>query len=286
MTAASVGFHCPECLAEGRKTTRVARTVYGGRVRSFSGRVGPVTGALIGINVVMFIVTSAGGGLSLFGNGGSSSLFLRLALNPAAVGHGEWYRMVTAMFLHFNLLHIASNMYALYLIGPSLEAALGRSRFLALYFLAGVGGSALSVAFGPMSETAAGASGAIFGLFAAFYVVARHQRLQTGGIAGTIVINLVFSLTFRGVIDWRGHVGGLIAGGLVMVVFAYAPRGRRRNLLQAAGVAATAVLVVGVGLVGVHRAHKDCPVFSASYLDSGYVETDTGCPIAPPGFSQ
>jgi membrane associated rhomboid family serine protease len=279
MTAASVGFQCPECVSQGRKTVRQGRTIYGGRIRPSASRVGPVTTTLIVINVVMFIITSAGGGLSIAGNGGTSSLFLRLALNPVAVGHGEWYRLVTAMFLHFDVLHIGFNMYALYLIGPTLEAYLGRGRYIALYLLAGVGGSVLSVALGPLSENAAGASGAIFGLFAAFYIVARHQRLQTGGIAATIVLNLVLSFTFSGVIDWRAHLGGLITGGLIMLAYAYAPRGPRRNIAQVSGVAAVVLVVAVVGLVGAHRARNDCPDFKSSYLTSGFVARGTNCPV-------
>jgi membrane associated rhomboid family serine protease len=257
MTPASVGFQCPECLSEGRKTVRQGRTIYGGRVYAHAGRMGPVTTTLIVINVALFIATSAGG-LNFASGGGSSSLFLRLALIPPAVGHGQYYRIVTSMFLHFNVIHIAFNMYALFLIGTPLEIALGRVRYLALYFLAGIGGSVLTMINGPIAEEAAGASGAIFGLFAAFYFVARRQGWQTNGIVITIAINLALSFSFSNEIDWRGHVGGLIVGGVVMVVIANVPAGPRRFQLQALGVGAVAVVVAAVAFAGVHRVNTDC----------------------------
>jgi membrane associated rhomboid family serine protease len=254
MTPASVGFQCPECLSEGRKTVRQGRTIYGGRVYAHAGRMGPVTTTLIVINVALFIATSAGG-LNFASGGGSSSLFLRLALIPPAVGHGQYYRIVTSMFLHFNVIHIAFNMYALFLIGTPLEIALGRVRYLALYFLAGIGGSVLTMINGPIAEEA---SGAIFGLFAAFYFVARRQGWQTNGIVITIAINLALSFSFSNEIDWRGHVGGLIVGGVVMVVIANVPAGPRRFQLQALGVGAVAVVVAAVAFAGVHRVNTDC----------------------------
>jgi membrane associated rhomboid family serine protease len=261
MTPASVGFQCPECVSEGRKTVRQGRTIYGGRVYRSASRLGPVTTTLIAVNVVLFIATSAGG-VDIFGGGGTSSLFVRLALIPPAVGHGQWYRLVTAMFLHFTVIHIAFNMYALFLIGPHLEVALGRLRYLTLYFLAGIGGSILTLIGAPANTEAAGASGAIFGLFAAFYIVARRQGWQTNGIVITIALNLVLTFSFSSEIDWRGHVGGLIVGAAVMAVFAYAPAGPQRFRLQALGVAVIAVILAGAGVIGAHHARGECVRFT------------------------
>jgi membrane associated rhomboid family serine protease len=266
MTPASVGFQCPECIAQGSKTVRQARTIYGGRARPTSGRMGPVTTTLIAVNVVIFIATSAGG-LNFASGGGTSSLFQHLSLIPPAVGHGQWYRLVTAMFLHFNVIHIAFNMYALFAIGPPLEAVLGRVRYLGLYFLAGIGGSMLTLVGAPLATESAGASGAIFGLFAAFYIVARRQGWQTNSIVITIVLNLALSFSFSSEIDWRGHVGGLIIGAVVMGIFAYAPVGPQRARLQALGAAGVVVLLVAVGLIGVHRVNNDCR--SLEPLDNG-----------------
>jgi membrane associated rhomboid family serine protease len=255
MHQASVGFQCPSCVAEGNKSVRQARTIYGGAVHGADGAV--VTKTLIGINIAVFIATTASGVNFFSGNTGNSRLFDHLALIPPAVGHGDWYRIFTAAFLHFGIFHIAFNMYALWLFGPPLEAALGRLRYLVLYLLAGVGGSILSVALGPLNETAAGASGAIFGVFGAFYIVARHRKMPTQGIAITIGVNLLLSLAVPN-IDWRGHVGGLIVGSAVAAVIAFAPQGPNRNRLQVLGVAVISVALVLAGFYAVHRVNHGC----------------------------
>ena len=282
MTTASVGFHCPECLAEARKTARVTRTIYGGRVRP---GVAPsvVTRGLIAVNVVVFVVASASGANVLTGSG-NSPLFTHLALIPPAVAHGEWWRLFSAAFLHFGVFHIGFNMFALWIVGPPLEAALGRLRFIGLYLLAGVGGSLLSVALGPLDETAAGASGAIFGLFAALYIVARHRNLSTNGIAITIVANLVFTFAVAN-IDWRGHVGGLITGAAVTAVIAYAPQGPMRDRLQAAGVVVICVVLAVGGLFAVHRVNHNCTAAATRAIagDQGSFNAAGYCAKYDPG---
>lgn len=257
MIPASVGFHCPECMTEGRRTVRAARTVYGGRVRP--GPPGVVTRILIGINVVVFVITGLSGANVLSGSTGSSTVYDHFALIPVAVAHGGLYRLLTAAFLHYGILHIAFNMYALYIIGPPLEAALGRLRYVVLYALAGLGGSVLSVAFAPLGEQAAGASGAIFGLFGAFYIVARHRNLSTGGIAAIIAINLVLSFTLSN-IDWRGHIGGLVTGAVLGLVLARAPRGPWRDRVQVAGVAVVVLVLAALGALAVHHVRGECPI--------------------------
>lgn len=263
MVPAAVGFHCPECMAEGRRTTRTARTVYGGRVRPGQAT-GLVTRLLIALNVVVFIITTASGANPINGSPGKSTIYDRFALMPIAIGHGQWYRLITAAFLHYGILHLATNMFALWIVGPQLEAVLGRLRYICLYLLAGIGGGILTTAIGPHFEQAAGASGAIFGLFAALYVVARHLNLQTGGIVGTIAVNLVISFSFSSYIDWRGHVGGLVTGGVIAAVYAYAPKGPARARMQAAGVAIVAVALAAAGFVAAHHAGKglSCAVSS------------------------
>jgi membrane associated rhomboid family serine protease len=256
MIPASVGFQCPECVSEGSKAVRQARTVYGGVVRP--GQMGRVTQVLIGINLVVFVMTVASGANFFNGHPGSSTVYNRFALVPAEIAHGQWYRLITAAFLHYGILHIFFNMYALLIVGPQLEHALGRIRYVALYVLAGIGGGVLSLAVGPVNEQAAGASGAIFGLFGALYIVARHQNLQTNAIAGTIAINLVITFTISN-IDWRGHVGGLVVGAAVAAIYAYAPRGPSRTQLQVAGVVAAAVVVAAVGLIGANHVKNECP---------------------------
>lgn len=267
MVPASVGFQCPECVSQGAKTVRQAKTVYGGRVTP-GAKPGIVTQVLIGINVLMFIVTSVGH-INVGSNGGTSSLFEHLSLIPPAVAHGQWYRLVTATFLHFNVLHILFNMYALFIVGTPLEAMLGRIRYLALYLLSGIGGCVLSLLLGPLELEAAGASGAVFGLFAALWILARHQGLQATGLTVTIGINLALSFSFHGQIDWRGHVGGLITGAAIAAVMAYAPRGPNRVRLQAAGVAGVALVVAGLGALGAHQAQHRCET-ATNNTDAGF----------------
>ena len=227
--------------------------MYGGNIR----RGGlDATRVLIGINVVAFIITAANGAGVLAGNG-TSSIYDRFALRPAEVANGEWYRLITSMFLHFGIVHIAFNMWALLVIGTPLEQMLGRFRYVALYFLGGIGGSVLSMAFGPIDETAAGASGAVYGLFGAFYVITRRRGLETGPIVGLIAINLVISFTFNG-IDWRGHVGGLIVGSAVAFAFVAARPGPNRDRMQAAGCVIIAVLLAAAGFGAASHVKTDC----------------------------
>jgi membrane associated rhomboid family serine protease len=253
MVPASVGFQCPECVQEGRRTTRVARNVFGGR----AGGNGEVTKILVAINVVIYVLTALNAG-SFTSPNPTAAVYNDFALVPAQVAHGEWYRVVSSMFLHYGIVHIAFNMWALWVMGIALEGMLGRLRFLGLYFLSGLGGSVLSFATGPVLTPAAGASGAIFGLFGAFFVVLRRRNLETGGIVGLIAVNLVISFTISN-IDWRGHVGGLIVGTVVGFVFAYAPSGPQRDRIQLAGCAAVAVALLAGAALGAAHVRTECP---------------------------
>src|SRR3954452_13225645 len=272
MTPASVGFHCPECVAEGRRSIRPTRTMYGGRVRERAD----VTLALIAVNVVVFVLTAASGGGVATGSG-RSSIYDNFALVPALVAHGEWWRIGTSMFLHYGILHIGFNMWALYVIGTPLEGMLGRSRFAALYFLSGIGGSILSFSTGQILTPAAGASGAIFGIFGAFFVILRRRNLETCGILGLIVVNLVLSFTFAN-IDWRGHVGGLVTGAAVGAVFAYAPSGPSRDRVQAAGCAVIAVILAAAGALGAAHVRSECPAVQSLTFTGGTVYQCTAAP--------
>ena len=272
MTPASVGFQCPECVSEGRKSIRAARTMYGGTVRERAD----VTLTLIAANVVVFLLTAASGAGVATGNGGSS-IYDKFALVPALVAHGDWYRLVSSMFLHYGILHIGFNMWALYVIGTPLEGMLGRFRFAALYFLSGIGGSILSFSTGQVLTPAAGASGAIFGIFGAFFVILRRRNLETGGILGLIVINLVLSFTFAN-IDWRGHVGGLVTGAAVGAVFAYAPSGPSRDRVQAAGCAVIAVVLAAAGVLGASHVRGECPAVQTLTFTGGTVYQCTAAP--------
>ena len=239
MRSASVGFQCPDDVAAGAKSVRQPRTAFGGRL---SGDTSRVTIVLIGLNLAAFVV-----GL-LAGEGDLRLRFANLAgpvqLEPGDVGGVaavEYYRLVTAAFLHAGLLHLAMNMFALASLGPVLEAALGRSRFLALYLLSALGGSTLSFLLSDPFTIGVGASGAIFGLFGAFYVVARRLGGDTRSILILLGVNLVITFAVP-IIDWRAHLGGLATGLLVAAALAYAPRGPRRGAVQTA--ACTALLLV------------------------------------------
>ena len=144
------------------------------------------------------------------------------------VADGQWYRLITNTFLHepglsgIGPAHIIFNMWALIVVGPSLERLLGRVRFLTVYLVSGLAGSVLFYLVAPPATLALGASGAIFGLFGAWFVVARRLRLDSRAIVFLIVINLVISFAFSG-IAWQAHVGGLVAGAALTAAYAYAP---------------------------------------------------------------
>ena len=242
MISASVGFQCPDDVRGDQQGGRQARTSFGGRLSADSSR---VTVVLVGLNVAVFLLQLARPGVDLavqYGN-------LALADDGlSGVADGQPYRLLTAAFLHAGLFHLFSNMFALIMIGPQLEAALGRTRYLALYVLAALGGSTLSFLVSSPNQIGVGASGAIFGLFGAFYVVVRRLGGQTRPVLVLLGINLVITFSVP-IIDWRAHIGGLVTGGLVAFAFAYAPSTPRRDLVQAgACLGVLAALVVAVVL--------------------------------------
>lgn len=241
MRAAAVGFHCPTCVAEGAATVRQPRTTLGGRVSSDTSR---VSMTIVALNVLVFVV-----GL-VVGEGQLQSRFGQIAGLPGAFGvaDGEYHRLLTAAFLHAGVFHILMNMFALAQLGPVLEAALGRLRFTALYVLSALGGSVLSYVLSDPFQLGVGASGAIFGLFGAYYVVVRRLGGETRSIVTLLVINLVITFTVP-IIDWRAHLGGLVTGALVAAAFAYAPRGPQRGQLQALACATVALLLVAAVVV-------------------------------------
>ena len=144
---------------------------------------------------------------------------------------GDYYRLLTSGFIHYGIVHILFNMYALYILGPPLERHLGRLRFAALYFLSLLGGSVMVYLFSPLGAATGGASGAVFGLFGATFVAARRLNLDVGWLVGLIAVNLVITFTVPD-ISWQGHIGGLITGALVAAALVYAPRANR-TLIQA-----------------------------------------------------
>ncbi len=235
---ASVGFHCVDCVDEGRRTQRYATTVAGAR---------PVTRnlvipVLIGINVLVFAVTVAQAG-SVRRNF-EGSLFQQWALAPFAVADGELWRLLTSGFLHIGPIHLVVNMLALYIIGRDLEAILGHSRFLAVYLVSLLGGSAVVFALEQVNSVTAGASGAIYGLMGGLLMVLLRLRRSPGPALFVIGINVVITFTIPGISVW-GHLGGLVFGTLAAAAMVYAPRDRRTPV-QVGTVAALVAVTVAV----------------------------------------
>jgi membrane associated rhomboid family serine protease len=248
MRSASVGQQCVDCVGESARSTRQPRTTFGGR---------PVTGAvvtwtLVAINVAVFLVAwvrpaiindLAMLGYSPYTAGGPEH----------GVAAGEWYRLITSAVVvpgaglsGLGFVDILFNMWALVFVGPALEGFLGRARFFAVYLLSAVGGSVMYYYLAPPDHLAAGASGAIYGLFGAWFVVSRRLRLDTRGIVVLIAINLALSFYFNSAIAWQAHIGGLLTGALLTAAYAYAPPRHRTAVQAAATVAVVALIVVAV----------------------------------------
>ena len=236
MTPTPVGMRCPECSAQ---KTRVVRNPSGSPQSGFMGL--PVTYTLIAINVAMYLAEVAGGSGGFFEPNNSSTV-LDLALFGPFVAEGEWYRLVTSGFLHSNLLHIGFNMFLLFLLGQLIEPALGKPRFLLLYFVSLLAGSFAVLLVSPDDFTL-GASGAVFGLFGAGFLLARERGMNmlAGQLGLLIVINLVFS--FRPGISIGAHIGGLIGGLICAAVIVAGERG----MLGANHRAAEYAVMIAVG---------------------------------------
>lgn len=251
MRPASVGFHCPECVSEGKRTQRQARTVAGGAVPRDVGRVSLV---LIGINVLVFV--------AVLGSGGFDSPVVRQAILFSAdrlrwsdgalvtgVDGGAWWRLITSAFLHAQVFHILLNMYALWLFGPLLERFLGYGRFIALYGTTAVAGSVAVLWLTPANQPTLGASGAIYGLFGCAVVLLRSRGYDIRFWVVLLGINLVLTFSIPS-ISWQGHLGGLVAGLLLGLLFGHTPREHRQVVHASVFVAAWVLLLVAAGLHG------------------------------------
>ncbi|MET9965123.1 rhomboid family intramembrane serine protease [Streptomyces sp. NPDC006356] len=232
MVNASVGFQCPNCVRTGSGTGHAPsasqpRTLAGGTLTA-DPRL--LTKILIGINLAIFIAVQTSDALL-------NDLVLLGAWPPApytptqGVAGGEWYRLVTSMFTHEAPWHIGFNMLSLWWLGGPLETALGRSRYLTVYFVSGLAGSALAYLLAPPNTATLGASGAIFGLFGATAVLMRRLNYDMRPIIALLVINLIFTFAPGFNISWQAHIGGLVAGVITGYAMVHAPR-QHRALIQ------------------------------------------------------
>lgn len=229
--SAAVGVQCVDCVAETNSQRRQPRTVVGSRITS--GR------PLVTYVVIALCVAVYGGQYLIPG------LTDRLLYAGLYTGSEPW-RMVTSLFLHSTgfIMHIAFNMYALYILGRVLEPALGHVKFAVLYLVAGVGGSVGVLLLSQPNVAVVGASGAVFGLFGAFLVVTKAHGGNLVPVLVVIGINLVIGFLPGANIAWQAHVGGLVTGGALAAVLVLAPRGRNRSLVQWGGIVAV-VAVLG-----------------------------------------
>jgi membrane associated rhomboid family serine protease len=252
MRPASVGFHCPDDVAIASRAMRPQRTSVGGLLRQSPPY---VTGSLVGLNVIVYLVTGhqSSRGYTHVTAGPINGLFNNWQLVPQLVhDDGDYYRLLTSAFLHVSFLHIASNMLALAIVGPPLERLLGRWRFVSVYLLSALGGSAAVYLFGARLTPVVGASGAIFGLFGACLVLVRRLGLDAQWLVGIIALNFVLTFSI-GSISKLGHIGGFVVGcaaamaiGGLPVISRAAAGGGRLSLtrqLVGLGVVAAAVLV-------------------------------------------
>lgn len=248
---APVGVQCADCVREAARAARPTRTVFGGRTSDGNPL---VTKALIGLCVAMYAVQLL-----------RPATTAALDFSPLE-GWAEPWRAVTAAFLHLREmpLHLGVNMLVLWQIGPYLEGLLGRARFLALYLISAIGGSAGVLLLAPTPRTivrtsaeaaeyagwatpVVGASGAVFGLFGAMLVLNRSLGRSSGAMYAVVAINMAFGFFYPG-ISWQGHLGGLIAGVAVAGVFALLAHGTRRRW-QWPGAALVLIVIVGVMVV-------------------------------------
>jgi membrane associated rhomboid family serine protease len=256
MTPTPVGMRCPEC-SRSRTKVRTLRSM---------GAEPTATYVLIAINVIMFLAEQLARG------SGDNQVILRLATlgfgfdssgNAIGVSQGEYWRLITGGFLHDvsspvrMVLHIGFNMYLLWVLGRMLEPALGHVRFVALYLASLLAGSFGAILVQPGAATI-GASGAVFGLMGATFLLQRSRGINPmqSGIGGLIVLNLVLQFAIPGV-SWGAHVGGLIGGGIAGWGMEQLSARQVRGLLAPLAVCAVVAALSVVGAVVVSNSKAD-----------------------------
>jgi membrane associated rhomboid family serine protease len=265
MRQAAVGVQCPSCVSEGARSTRSGRTAYGGRRSSNPALTSQV---LIGINALVWLLIVATGGsqspwiarLALIPRGrcelaDGSGRFLpgvgesQCAVTPdqltwvPGVADGAWWQLVTSTFAHVQIWHVGFNMLALWFLGPQLEAAVGRARFLALYVVSGLAGSVMVYWFSNQHAATLGASGAIFGLMGALLVVAVKIKADPRQLLMWIGLNFVITVLGASFVSWQGHLGGFLGGVAIAAILLYSPR-TQRALWQTIGIGVLVVLLL------------------------------------------
>jgi membrane associated rhomboid family serine protease len=248
MTPAPVGLRCPEHSGRPQGVQRVARPARRAVTGVGSRRMNAVTMALISLNVAVYLAELAAGG-TVDGTGNWIYDHGALVMNAiyangqlAGVAHGEWWRIVTAAFLHYGPLHLGINMFSLYYAGTLLEHVIGRWRFVLLYIASGIAGAAGALWLSPNAITV-GASGAIFGILGGLFVLERSRHIATGGqVAGLIVLNLIFTFAVSN-ISVGGHLGGLIAGVALMWLLLHFRRSAPLSIAAAAAITLLSVVI-------------------------------------------
>jgi membrane associated rhomboid family serine protease len=248
LRSAAVGQQCLDCIKASHAGSRTASGLFGGRNAASA----TVTWALVGINILLYLVELARPNLANdLGMVGLVTFTGHLPL--VGVATGQWYRLITSAFLPppgggLGPLDIIFNLWALIVVGPALEKILGHTRFIAVYLVSAVGGSVLFYYLAQPNAQALGASGAIFGLLGAWFVVAKRLGLDNRWLISVVVINFFLDLLLRSEIAWQAHVGGLLAGGLLTAAFAYAPRQRRAYLQAGATIVLVGLMALAVAL--------------------------------------
>ncbi len=261
MRDAAVGFQCPDCIKAASKGSRQNRALYGGE-RSSDPRL--TTYVLIGINAVVWLAIAATGGnssrltdlLALRAKGlcspGDGYLYdiaeracqAQGATFQAGVVDGAWWQLITSVFTHVEIWHVAMNMFALFIFGPTLEGIVGRARFLAVYLIAGLASSVLVLYLSGQYGSTVGASGALFGLLGALLVTARKARLNSQWLVQNLTLGVIITVVGWRMISWQGHLGGFLGGVVAAAIIAYAPRANRTGVQWGGLAALTGVLLL------------------------------------------